>query len=365
MATTMIPPFLAEALGHMQRPIACPEDVRVRIASLRVPVDDAPSARVVTNWRSGGPAAGGGGSQQYNNRYHGSGGGGGGGGWGNRGSGGGSYRSDHRNDQRNDQRSDQRSDQRNDQRPAGGAPVVRPPPGPRAVAPRFGNRARKDATVEERMLDRIRDKMNKFSPLTYDATKAWLAQLLDSGETDFLTDFITLVFEKAASEPPFCAIYAKLITELRGDFPHFSTELVRIFNHFITIFEEARDVPDVESAEYAAFLALRERRKYRRGYSAFVGEVAKLGVLNRDDIVRTCNIVLDGLCAAKVQEGQQLLCEEFAECLTTLMKSSKSILGGNVSDLVARVQIAKDKTGSPSLTNKARFSLMDICDVFG
>jgi hypothetical protein len=232
----------------------------------------------------------------------------------------------------------------------------------RALAPRFGNKARPDVTTEERMMDRIRDKMNKFSSLTYGATKTWLSQLLDSGETIFLTDFITLVFEKAAAEQPFCALYARLLAELIAEFPHLDTELRRIFGEFMTIFIEAAEEPDVGTAEYSAFVALRERRRYRRGYAAFIGEIAKQHVLTTDDITNTSSVILDGIMAAKVKQENGLLCEEYADCLTTLMKSCAELLRPVAAPLILRVREAMVK--SPSMTNKARFALMDLSELF-
>ena len=193
-------------------------------------------------------------------------------------------------------------------------------------------------------MDRIRDKMNKFSSITYDATKAWLSELLNSDETDFLTDFITLVFEKAAAEEPFCALYARLITELCAGFPHLSTELRRIFGEFMAIFAEAADEPDVGAAEYKAFLALRERKAHRRGYATFVGEIAKRNVLTADDITRTCTIILDGLFAAKTSAEKGMLCEEYADCLTRLIKSCLELLRPTVPPLLARVRVAMERS---------------------
>lgn len=232
------------------------------------------------------------------------------------------------------------------------------------VAPRFGNRARKDAEVEDRMMDRIRDKLNKFSSITYDTTKSWLCQLLNSGETEFLTGFITMVFEKAASEPHICALYARLITELRESFPQLDTELHRIFDEFILIFEEARVEPDIGTAQYTAFVEQRERRKYRRGYASFIGEVASLGVLSAADVIATCNKVLDGIAAAKVADGNQGLCEEYASCLTILTKRCGALILPHVGDLAARTRGAMDRKDAPGLSNKARFALMDVMDMF-
>ena len=296
-----------DASRYMQTSIAFPEDVRARIASLRVPLEDGKDPRMNTNWRSG--------PGQGPNRVF----------SGNR-----------------------------PQMAGGGAGPQRP----RKPAPRFGNRGNADASVEERMMDRIRDKMNKFSEATYEATKTWLSQLLDSGETDFLTDFITLVFEKAAMEKTFCALYARLITELCDGFPHLRVELVRIFSEFIKVFETANE-PVSEGEGYQAFLALRERRKYRRGYSAFLSEIGRLGVISKDDVLKTCSIIVENLIVAKGIDDQQLLCEEYADCLTVL---TKGLSLKTADPIVSRVRLAMDRVGSPSLSNKARFALMDIMD---
>ncbi len=328
--------ILAEALGHMQRPYACPEDVKARIASLRVPVDDsARSGRgnITTNWRSA-PV------HQPSSSYASAG---------------------------------------NDKYPrhaafgvhqrsatSTGTPASAPPPpsgSARFTAPRLGNRSRTDATVEDRMLDRIRDKMNKFSDKTYAATKSWLCQLLDSGETDFLNGFITLVFEKAAMENLICPLYAKLVAELRTEFPHFNTEVRRILQEFIAIFEEARGEPETNTVEYEAFLVISARRKYRRGYSVFLGEVAKHGVLEGEEIFATCKTILTQLTECKGKTDQQLLCEEFADCASALVKSCVTLLQPNHEEIKTLTRVAMDRTDAPSLTNKARFGLMDIMDI--
>ena len=316
--SSLVGAALAEALGYMQRALACPEDVRARIAALRVPADDVPGVRMTTNWRTGPgrreppPRRGG---------WHG-GGGGNGRSWGP---------------------------------PPQGGYRGRPD---RTTMPRFGNKARTDATTEDRMMDRIRDKLNKFSPLTYDATKAWLSQLLDSGETEFLTGFLTLVFEKAAAEPGLVETYARLISELRGAFPHLTVELQRIFAGFLDVFKTASAEPDLGSAAYDAFVALRERQKFRKGYAAFLTHSARTGVFTATDIGRTCDVILSGLMSARVDAAHAQLCEEYAECLKTLMSVGKTPV------LLARVRAAADKTESPAgLTNRARFALLDILEM--
>lgn len=352
--TFAIPAALAEALGHMQRPIACPEDVKARIAALRVPMEEVNGTRMPTNWRTGAATAGGGWG-------HGS----GHGGDRNQSHGGGNRRNDGRGrgyhgGDRNEGHSASHSHGGGGWRPAG----PRRPFPDRALMPRFGNKARKDAATEARMMDLIRKKMNLFSEQTYDTTKAWLSELLDSGETDFLTGFITLVFERAARESAITNQYSLLLTELRADFPHLAVELNRIFGDFLNIFEEAAHEPDVGTEEYAAFLKLRNHRQYRRGYATFIGDIAKNGALTADDVMRTSTVILDGLYAARAAADKGLLCEEYADCLTALLTSCPDLVRPVIGSILPRIKAAQERKDAPSLTNKARFALMDITDVY-
>lgn len=211
------------------------------------------------------------------------------------------------------------------------------------------------------MMDRIRDKMNKFSEITYDATYTWLTQLLNSGETEFLTGFITLVFEKAAEESHICALYARLIAALRTEFPHLETELRRIFGEFVAVFAEAAEEPEVGSAQYEAFVAQRKRRQYRTGYAAFIAESARRGALTAADVFVTCDQILTGIEAARVDESKKLLTEEYADCLKSLIGGCTELLTASRAEMFRVVaRIGEAKVRAPGLTNKARFALMDL-----
>jgi len=73
---------------------------------------------------------------------------------------------------------------------------------------------------------------------------------------------------------------------------------------------------------------------------------------------------LDGIAAAKVADGNQGLCEEYASCLTILTKRCGALILPHVGDLAARTRGAMDRTDAPGLSNKARFALMDVMDMF-
>lgn len=319
----------------MQRHSACPEDVRARIAALRVPADEVSGTRgLPTNWRQGGgapAAAGGGGWQQHQGRRH-------------------PHGDRHQHGDRDRQQHDRRP--------------YRPPHPDRSAMPRFGNKANADAKTEDRMMDKIRGKMNKFCEQTYDTTKGWLSELLDSGETGFLSGFLRLVFEMAAGNEGLCPDFARLIIELTSAFPHLQKELGNIYSEFIAIFEEAAEEPAVGSVGYEAYVALRERRKERRGYAHFIGEIAAGRVLDPNDVLTTCNKIVDGIYSVKGDEAKWSLCEEYADCLKALVKSCVEVLRPVLEPMVPRIQKAADRANAPGLSNKARFALMDVTDLF-
>ena len=58
---------------------------------------------------------------------------------------------------------------------------------------------------------------------------------MTSGETAFLSEFMELLFTKAASEEMYCGLYAKLLSELSEKFPFLKTEISNIYTNFIVI----------------------------------------------------------------------------------------------------------------------------------
>ncbi len=214
------------------------------------------------------------------------------------------------------------------------------------------------------MMDRIRGKMNRFTELTYDTTKGWLSELLDSGETGFLSGFISLVFEMAARNEEVCGLYAQLLTELMTAFPHLLTELHRIYAEFIDIFAEAAEEPTAGSVGYEAYVSLRTRRKQRRGYARFIGYIAKAGVIPPADLITTCNAILDGIYGSRASAETAGLCEEYSQCLNLLVLGAKDVIVPHLKPLLPRIRTAMDMKGAPGMTSIARFSLMDVTDLF-
>jgi hypothetical protein len=206
----------------------------------------------------------------------------------------------------------------------------------------------------------IGNKLNCFTSTTYNDTRDFIYQILDSGETEFIKDFIEKVFAKATLEDLYCALFAKLIAEIAHRYPVMYEEMARYHTEFIKIFDDAGD-GDVL------------KRQYRMGYGQFLSELASLNTLDKKQLIEMVKIVSDKIWEITAVEGKAKVVEEFADCLVRLSSSLKerspiffagvkgdliTILNERISALIGR------KAGDrPSLSSKARFALMDLKDL--
>ena len=221
-------------------------------------------------------------------------------------------------------------------------------------------------TVEDRMLARIKGKINKIGASTYDATKVFMQQILDSEETGFLDEFMKFVFSKAATESAFCSLYAKLLHELADEFTHLRTIMVGLFHDYIDIFKEVEETPDVGTSDYIGFVEAQERKKFRRGYSQFVSELVKLGEANVDEFASLVQTIVAVIDVNHNNPSKTLLCEEYIDCLANLCNSAPAILSAAPWSvpMVQKLEtlVKKPRIDVPGLTNKGRFALMDLVD---
>lgn len=233
-------------------------------------------------------------------------------------------------------------------------------------APKFSSASVKAMDVEDRMLARVKGKINRIGPSTYDATKVFMEQILSSDDTEFLDELMKYVFQKAATESSFCPLYAKLIHELADEFVHFRTVMVNLFRDYTAIFSEVTTAPDPGTESYRAFVEAQERKKFRRGYSQFVAELVKMGEVDNTAFANLIQQVITVLETIHTDANNSLLCEEYIDCLANMCRSASGILraapwaSGVKTRLVALT--ALPKASVPGFTNKGRFALMDLVD---
>ena len=242
--------------------------------------------------------------------------------------------------------------------------------------------------IEEKILNRIiRLKLNKFGPSTYTEIRDFLYQILgqesvateedgtvkaEEGQvTEFVRDFMLMVFKKAAAEEIYCPMYAKLLSEIGSKHSVIFEEMNSLYSNYMEIFEEA-DV-NTASSDMASFEKKNVEKKYRQGYSQFIAELTTLEILPLESLLCTFSTLFRQIDKySRIAENKPLI-EEYVDCLLRMSRvmkdkssdffcSARNKLFLQSKDTIDNLINIRDGT-YPSLSPKARFLLMDIRDI--
>jgi hypothetical protein len=177
---------------------------------------------------------------------------------------------------------------------------------------------------------------------------------LGSDQKEFIREFTWLVFRKAAAEEKFCGLFAKLLSEIKREFPVILEEMKKLHTTYLDIWKITETSSQVD-------------KRCRLGYSQFLAELTALEALD----VETMRLTLETLknCILDCVQNKQYteIVEEYMDCL-------KQLCGSKVPKqvkLVIRDILLKDlenwigesKENIPGLSSKSRFACMDLKDI--
>lgn len=241
---------------------------------------------------------------------------------------------------------------------------------PKAVG-RYQSKFTTGGDMNDKILNSIiGNKLNSFTPLTYNDTRDFIYQIMDSGETEFIKDFVEKVFAKATLEQLYCALFAKLIAEIAHQYPVMYEEMKRYHEEFLKVFE---DVSEGSSSAGPDSDKIIKQRQYRLGYGQFISELASLNALEKDQLLAMVGKVMDKIWILTAEEDKTKTAEEFIDCIFRLTKSlrekSPKFFASVKDEMKVRIMekassiIERTAGPRPSLSVKARFGLMDLKDI--
>ena len=239
-----------------------------------------------------------------------------------------------------------------------------------------------EAHVEDKILNTIiLSKLNKFSSSTYDEIRDFLFQILGSQDAtklqsteeknnteEFVKEFMSLVFKKAASEEIFCPLYAKLLTEISEKYPIILDEMNKLHENYLEIFEEC---DESMSRNYDEFIQKNREKKYRQGYSQFLAELTSLKILSVDKLMLIYNKIFTQILINGKQENKVVLIEQYIDCILRITKVLRNKPEQFYVDIRKNLlvnietpfnEITNNKSVFISVSPKSRFLLMDIQD---
>ena len=223
---------------------------------------------------------------------------------------------------------------------------------PSRYVSKFHNGAK---TGDDKILNTvILNKLNVFSVKTYDDVKQFLFQILGSDQKEFIREFTWLVFRKAAAEEKFCGLFAKLLSEIKKEYPVIMEEMQKLHTTYLDIWTATDGKEQVVD------------RRCRLGYSQFLAELTALGILDLESMKLTLETLKSCIKECLSSSDHIVTIEEYMECLrqlcgTRVPKDIKFMIRELlISDL--ELWIAEPRDTVPGLSNKSRFACMDLKD---
>jgi hypothetical protein len=261
---------------------------------------------------------------------------------------------------------------------SGGATPETPitPVTPRGPPVRYQSRFKNSSSdIEEKILNRIiRLKLNKFGQSTFNDIREFLFQILgeesDEKVSEFVKDFMYLVFSKAAAEEIYCPLYAQLLCEIGKKHTIIFEEMNRLVENYLEIFEDID--PNKDIADNATFEKHNIEKKYRQGYSQFLAELTALEILPPECLSKIFKTLFDLVNKHARTPEKRMLVDEYVDCLLRMSRVLKTpseffgkirmiIHNENTTNLDLFIHL-RDSTFQ-SLSPKSRFLLMDIQDI--
>jgi len=247
---------------------------------------------------------------------------------------------------------------------------------PRGPPVRYQSRFKNSSSdIEEKILNRIiRLKLNKFGQSTFNDIREFLFQILgeesDEKVSEFVKDFMYLVFSKAAAEEIYCPLYAQLLCEIGKKHKIIFEEMNRLVENYLEIFEDIE--PNKSIQDNAAFEKHNIEKKYRLGYSQFLAELTALEILPPECLRKIFGTLFELINKHSQVPEKRMLVDEYVDCLLRMSRVLKSpseffatirklIHTENSKQLDLFIHL-RDAT-FPSLSPKSRFLFMDIQDI--
>ena len=212
-----------------------------------------------------------------------------------------------------------------------------------------------DKTGDDKILNTIiLNKLNIFSIQTYDDVKQFLFQILGSDEKEFVREFTWLVFRKAAAEDKYCALFAKLLADIKREYPVILEEMRNLHTTYLDIWN-AKSTSETKVD-----------RRCRLGYSQFLAELTALGALDSEMMKTTMETLMECIEECVYDEEHKETIEEYMECLKQLCSSKIPRAARHmIRDILVHdleIWISKAPKEVPGLSNKSRFACMDLRD---
>lgn len=224
----------------------------------------------------------------------------------------------------------------------------------------------------EKNKNEINALLNKLSPKNFDKIVPRIQEYYnkDDERDSLLESTIDNIFLKAVMQPVYCPYYVKLLKIMNESY-----KKEGIINNkcieFKTILKSdvKESEPDTENKEimtlsekekYDLFCKANKEKKYKEGYSQFIGELFNNGMINVLTLEENVSLFVESLENSTKEDAKSTYVEDALICIYKLFDTVSNIEKNIIRTYCERVILIKDNSELPK---RLKFKLMDLRDL--
>ncbi len=220
----------------------------------------------------------------------------------------------------------------------------------------------------EKNQNEINSLLNKMSPKNYNnITEKIEDYYKENTFTDELVNStIDNIFLKAVMQPVYCPYYVKFLKKISKEFNKIDKINTKCIE-FKTIIKPKIDTPESdnmtmsEKEKYDLFCKANKEKKYKEGYSQFIGELFNNKMINDLTLEENLSFFVDNLESSLDEDAQSTYVEDLLICVCKLFDTvSQTDTNKIISTYCNRVVLIKS---NKSLPKRLQFKIMDLHDL--
>jgi hypothetical protein len=226
---------------------------------------------------------------------------------------------------------------------------------------------KENLSVVDKSKNEINSLLNKLSPKNF---KRIIATILEFYEIDteidrdeLLNNTIDNIFMKAVMQPVYCPYYVKFLKIIDEKY-----QKIHIINQKCIEFKSIIKPPLVNEEEislsekdkYDLFCKANKEKKYKEGYSQFIGELFNNSMINNSTLEQNISLFVEYLESSSEEDAKSQVVEDLLICICKLFDTVSNKEKNILQSYSQRVIDVKKKSELPK---RLKFKLMDLHDL--
>jgi hypothetical protein len=220
----------------------------------------------------------------------------------------------------------------------------------------------------EKNKNEINSLLNKLSPKNFEKIVPRIQEYYKKDdERDFLIEStIDNIFLKAVMQPVYCPYYVKLLKIMNKAYKkeeiinNKCIEFKTILKSDVEETENKKEMSLSEKEKYDLFCKANKEKKYKEGYSQFIGELFNNEMINVLTLEENVSLFVESLESSSKENASSTYVEDALICICKLFDTVSNREKNIIRAYCERVILIKDISELPK---RLKFKLMDLKDL--